>query len=75
MSIEHNHKIDTVYHPHCPRCKLNEAAPALLDNLKKTNQELTRCRRTPDYAQRQKGLISALQNELEAVIALAEKEG
>ena len=52
-----------------------EAAPALLDNLKKANQELTRCRRTPDYAQRQKGLISALQNELEAVIAQAEKEG
>ena len=47
---------------------------ALLDNLKKANQELTRCRRTPDYAQGQKGLISALQNELEAVIAQAENE-
>ena len=35
MSIEHNHKIDTVYHPHCPRCKLNEAAPALLEALRR----------------------------------------
>ena len=30
MEARHNHYMDNSYHPDCPRCKLNEAAPELL---------------------------------------------
>jgi len=39
-AIEHNHAMDAVYHPHCPRCKLNEVAPELLEVLLRTKAYL-----------------------------------
>lgn len=33
--IEHNHYMDAQYHTDCPRCKLNEAAPNLLEALRR----------------------------------------
>jgi len=46
---------------------------ALLVNLRKANKELTRCRRTEGYAQKQNGLLATLQKKIEAAISLAEK--
>jgi len=34
MEARHNHYMDNSYYPDCPRCKINEAAPELLEACK-----------------------------------------
>ena len=41
IELSHNHYMEGAYQPNCPRCKLNEAAPDLLETLKQINDILT----------------------------------
>ena len=69
MNTKHNHFMDGSYHTHCPRCKLNEAAPDLLVNLKYCMDFISGKSSTTEQ---DKDEVLKLGK---AVIELAEKEG
>ena len=62
----HNHPQDTIYHHDCPRCRLNEAAPALLSICKDI---LALCKAKNIPLNKENLAVS-----LESAIALAEPE-